>query len=123
MRWQDAGIPAEDIELALSTFGDIPSLDAKLCDLPRHMVGPVYRWVLHGNPPGNFLVSVLLNNLREAVSYADPLNKAAIVEWVDLLSYLPVKCFGSAAKIDDWQHQGGLLGPVKKNLKEQEAKA
>ena len=53
--------------------------------LPEHMQAPMQRYMEQGIHPGDFLIAVLNNDLREAVYRADHVNRAAladIVQWL-----------------------------------------
>lgn len=69
--------------------------------IPAHTKGALDRYVNHGLLPGDFLMSVLTNDLFGAVARADSANRAALPE---ICSYvyneLPSDCWGSPDKVD-----------------------
>lgn len=80
------------------------------------MVAPLVRYREHGQIPGDFLKSVLLNDLAQAGARADttgPMegnqyNLAAFSFW--LLNQMPHGSYGSEAAVKLWAELGGLRG-------------
>ena len=71
--------------------------------IPEHCREGLIRYVAHGLPPGNFLLAVLSNDLREAFACADRENSAAMGAWVGFLyNHCPGLCWGSPEKVKDW---------------------
>ena len=60
---------------------------AQRAGIPRRMVPGVYRWVEVGRYPGGFLTSVLANNLRLAVAYADDENIRLLPNWIQFCTW------------------------------------
>lgn len=57
--------------------------------------------------PGDFLLAVLQNNLREAVAYADAMSRARLCDLVSWLwNNVPARCWGSEDTVLAWL-QGG----------------
>lgn len=53
--------------------------------------------------PGDFLLSVLRNDLREAAQRADPFNRMRLAEIVMFLNmYAPEPAWGSPAAVEAW---------------------
>lgn len=77
--------------------------------LPAQFRGGMQRWIEHGILPGNYLRSVLNNNLFGALRTAEPDQTrediTAIYRW--LHSHAPSACFGTSERVDKWK--GGLL--------------
>jgi len=71
-------------------------------------------WINEGHLPGDFLQSVLRNDLAGAVTRADPFNLATLREIVWFLQMeAPSPCWGSAENVQAWaahkeQERGGL---------------
>src|SRR5271168_3419638 len=79
--------------------------------IPDHMVDSVKNWVEYGWLPGEFLQSILENDIYEAVWHADNMNEGKISNWVKFVTwYLPSACHGNAERVRDWQVQGGYRG-------------
>ena len=73
-------------------------------NLPIYMQTSVYRWVRYGNRPDHFLLSILTNNLKLAVDYADDTNITKLVAWVHFCYWhLPSLCWGSIERVDNWK--------------------
>jgi hypothetical protein len=71
--------------------------------LPVGLRGGLERYIEHGVPPGHFLTAVLTNDLREACSRADDINRYLlwdIVGW--LWNEAPAPCWGSPEKVSAW---------------------
>ena len=80
--------------------------------VPEHMRGATSRWILKGIIPGDFLRSVLSNNLSMAFQRADPVNLLRLGNWITYLdNYTPIECHGSEERVRAWKNKGGLLGP------------
>jgi hypothetical protein len=111
MNWKNnTDLSAADIVSAQKIFPALEKFDVALDLIPPHMHGAIYRWLLKGIYPGDFLGSVLSNDLRGALSRADPENKAAISHWVELFCYMPSGSFGNNEQMKTWQQKRGLLG-------------
>lgn len=71
--------------------------------IPSHMHGGLYRYLVSGIEPGDFLMAVLENNLREAVGRADHINQPKLPDYIRYLyNYAPSKCWGSPEKVAAW---------------------
>jgi hypothetical protein len=69
---------------------------------PRHM-DSLELWIAYGIEPGDFLVAVLSNDLRNAVRRADERNLELIPIYVNwLTAYAPMSCWGSPAAVESW---------------------
>jgi hypothetical protein len=74
--------------------------------LPEHMQDGTRLYVEHGLAPGSFLTAVICNDLREAMSRADDINRARlfdIVSW--FYNEAPAPCWGSPEKFAAWVEQ------------------
>ncbi len=71
--------------------------------LPPHIRDSVRRYIEQGREPGSFLTAVLFNDLREAFSNADIINREYlfnIVCW--FYNEAPGPCWGSEANVKAW---------------------
>lgn len=81
--------------------------------LPEHMRHGAAAYVVHGQPVGDFLTAVLMNDLKESAGRADNVNAGALFQWAAFLYHLPVmpvKAYGSRENIRAWLEAGGLMG-------------
>lgn len=79
--------------------------------IPEHMHGAVYRYVMHGAQPGDFLCAILDNDFMEAAGRADDDNLRALAGWAKFLyNFMPGGSFRSAERRLEWQAKGGVLG-------------
>jgi len=61
------------------------------------------RYIIHHKPVGDFLTSVLENNLRLAFAHADNSNLALMHDWVKFLhNEIPGVSWGSPEKVKAW---------------------
>lgn len=77
--------------------------DDPTCFLPEHLQDGVQRYIEQGIYPGDFLTSVITNNLKEAVGHADHVSAAAlgpIVRW--FFNEAPGACWGGKATAKAW---------------------
>ena len=71
--------------------------------IPDNTKGSLERYINRGIAPGNFLLSVLSNDLKGSMTRADLFNREAlyhIVAW--LHNYAPSGCWGSKERVSDW---------------------
>jgi AcrR family transcriptional regulator len=76
-------------------------LDAR--EVPHHLWDGLLAYVTERRQPGQFLVAVLSNDLREAVNRADAeslVGLRAIVQW--LCNHVTAHCFGSPEAVAAW---------------------
>lgn len=79
--------------------------------LPHYMQDGITRYVMHGHRVGDFLTSLLENNLSRACANADAQNQEMLVSWVKFLwNYVPAGAWGDPKKVKAWQEQGGIIG-------------
>ena len=83
------------------TEQEAAKLLAKL-GLPEHMQEGVIGYLVHRIEPGGFLRAVLENDLMEAASRADHINKHCLFEWAQLLYDLPRNTWGSKEVVSEW---------------------
>lgn len=91
-----------------------------LRELPEHMQHPISDWILYGDcDPESFLYAVVSNDLRVAVTKADEINRAAILDIVKFFAnHAPGACSGSAvaaavwASQDHWKRPETRLTPI-----------
>lgn len=61
------------------------------------------RWIDHGLEPGGFLMAVLRNDLKGALSRADSYNRASLYQIVQYCyAEIPSACWGSSDKVEQW---------------------
>jgi len=76
------------------------------CGVPEHMHDGVIRYLLHGLPPGSFLIAVLSNDLKGACDRADVANRVALYRYVKFLyNYVPLAAWGTPAHVTAWLAQ------------------
>lgn len=74
-----------------------------MAEIPKLAIGAIKRYVKDGLPPGGFLRAVLANDLRDAISRADPVSLDTLKELVRYVeSNVPMNCCGSPAVVDGW---------------------
>lgn len=79
--------------------------------LPDHMWGGMKRYLLHGIEPGDFMGSVIRNDLSGAVGRADIHNIHLLPNYVRFLyNGVPGGCWGSPERYTDWIEGGGFMG-------------
>lgn len=80
--------------------------------IPNHgMRDSVERYLVHGIPPGGFMIAVLSNSLTEAAGRADATNRELLLEWASwLYNFCPAQAHGSMDKVVKWCESGGLSG-------------
>ena len=70
-------------------------------NVPEHTQGALQRYVEHGLMPGDFLVSVLTNDLFGAVARADSMNIHALKDiCMFVYNELPSNAWGTRAKVE-----------------------
>jgi len=76
--------------------------------IPPHMHAAITAYVVERRlidrrPPGRFLLALLQNDLRAAVTLAEVDNHVALPSWIGLLEeYAPAECWGSVEKVTAW---------------------
>ena len=71
--------------------------------IPERTLDGIRRYVEDRIPPGDFLTSVLGNDLIESFSWADEENRKALFEIVRYCyNELPYGCWGSPEKVKKW---------------------
>lgn len=71
--------------------------------LPEYMWKPIENYLMNGYMPGNFLTSILTNDLRGAFSHADWNNERLIKEWIQFMYWhMPAISQGSREICDAW---------------------
>lgn len=79
--------------------------------IPNYMLGGVFRYLIVGVPPGDFLTAVISNNLKEAIARADDTNVFKLADYVRLFyNSAPTGAWGSPQNMKAWVEQGGLAG-------------
>jgi hypothetical protein len=71
--------------------------------IPPHMQDAIKRYVIDKLRPGSFLSSVISNDLRGAVNYADSENLPLLpvyVKW--FYNRAPSGCSGNPQQLEDW---------------------
>ena len=80
----------------------------RLSNIPEHMHSGIIGYIEHGWQPGSFLNAVLCNNLFEAASCADDINRQYLFSYAQLLYEIPRACWGSQEVVDEWIKHRGL---------------
>lgn len=79
--------------------------------VPGYVPGALERYVNQGTDPGDFLIAVLRNDLRESLDRADEHSRTALFSIVEMLwKFAPRECWGSWETVKDWMLSGGLRG-------------
>jgi len=72
-------------------------------NIPKITMDTLDLYVTRGIPTGGFLYAVLTNNLFDAVTRADPMNRAALKDiCVYVYNDLPQDCWGSPEIVAAW---------------------
>lgn len=85
-------------------------MEQMLSHLPAHMREGAYNYVMFGQPPGDFLRAVLVNDLNGAAQKADGQNRHALFLWAQWLDHIPMICWGSSSAVERWIQIGGAVG-------------
>ena len=76
------------------------------CEIPTHMREGLRNYVLHRRRSGDFLMSVLENNLSQAAMRADMTNRRDEIlvrfSWLLHSGGIPNDAWGSKVKVDKW---------------------
>ena len=73
-------------------------------NLPPAIWAALRQYALNRKAAGNFVMAVLTNNLREAVTGADAESLAALSDIVGYCYWeLPGDCTGTVSKVNEWQ--------------------
>jgi len=92
--------PERSRDIAAALPDHTPELAALI---PRLILDGMQRYAVHHEPTGGFLLSVLANDLTEAVCRADDASLAAILPIVKYVyNCLPSRCHGSPEKVKAW---------------------
>lgn len=84
---------------------------ATIVGIPDYMQEGLIQHILVGRPTGHFLTAVLSNDLKEAVSRADEVNRWALSNYVIFLySHAPIGCWGSPTNVKYWRENRGFRG-------------
>src|SRR5436190_18388157 len=91
-----------------------PDMDAELARhiirIPTHCREGLVTYLRYGQPPGQFLLAVLSNDLAEACARADDDNRSALYDYLFLLTnYAPSAAWGSPERVSDWIERGREL--------------
>ncbi len=79
--------------------------------IPQHLRPGLDRWIMDGQPPGDFLQAVFRNDLQLAVCHADPVSLQYLREiCLFLHNNAPPDSHGSAGIAVAWEKDGGLNG-------------
>jgi hypothetical protein len=93
----------QTVSAALEAAGMV-AFDGEYAQIPEHMQAALRAYVLEGRRPGDFLTSVICNDLRNAVGRADETNLSLLklyVQW--FYNIAPGSCWGSAEAMLKWQ--------------------
>ena len=76
-----------------------------------YMAPGIMAYVIEGVGPGDFLGSVLSNDLMGAFLYGDPTNRGRMLTFTWILRHdIPWECRGSRSAVKEWKAIGGLKG-------------
>ena len=92
---------------------ELDDLSAALAQslVPTHIHGGIWRYVVEGILPGDFLRAVLDNNLTRAFGCADDRNTEHMHDIVKFMyNEVPSMCWGTPKRVDDWCLHKGLSG-------------
>jgi hypothetical protein len=79
--------------------------------IPDHLHWSIRHYVDHGRVPGDFLQGILTNELDKTVdSCASDLFAQVPAILGFLRMHLPQMCWGTGARVADWELYGGLKG-------------
>ena len=71
--------------------------------IPEYMMPGLEAYIEIGQIPGDFLYSVLTNDLERSVARADNENLRNLPAYIGYLyNKAPMECWGSAAKVEKW---------------------
>ena len=71
--------------------------------VPKHIHGGILRYIHEGIEPGDFLYSIITNDLRGSFGRADHINKPRIGDILMFFyNYAPGICWGSPEKVEAW---------------------
>jgi len=71
--------------------------------IPSRMMGGIERYISDGIPPGDFLTSIITNDLSGAVGAADDENLRNLPAYVAYFyNEVPSGCWGSREIFDNW---------------------
>lgn len=77
--------------------------------IPKYMQGGLTRWILDGDPAGDFIMAIMRNDLQQTCNRADPTNASLIYDYVSFMyNYAPMGCWGSEENVRDWFKHRGL---------------
>ena len=72
-------------------------------NLPARMLPSVYGYIVEGKRPGDFLCSVIQNDLLGAIALSDSQNLQLLPLWVRFFyNVAPSSCYGSPEKMNKW---------------------
>lgn len=91
---------------------NVPDHDPMLWDdVPFHLQGGLKRYFEEHVRPGGFLVAVLSNDLREAVTRGSRESLAGLgFVMAYLIACAPSECWGSAEAVNAWVGKRGAAG-------------
>lgn len=73
-------------------------------DVPEHTMKALQAWINKGHVPGDFVLSVLRNDLQGAAMRADAFNAPRLPAIINFLNMeAPSPCWGSPEKVEEWR--------------------
>jgi|TARA_R110002020_G_scaffold123753_2_gene280530 hypothetical protein len=109
-RWNDAWVKSAPID-GLPAAAYMDRFQKILAEefyqkIPDYMIPSFYDYFFLGKRPGDFLQSLLGNDLLASVSTADDGNLNSLREWMLFLyNHTHSHCYGSRQNINDWCYQ------------------
>lgn len=82
--------------------------------IPEHCREGMQRYIEQGILPGDFLRAIICNDLVEAASRADIINRYRLYDYAGFLFQAPSGCWGSEEKMQAWHDRRGLSGAQRK---------
>lgn len=103
------------IEL-IQQFEQVTSNPFEYSWISERMLKPIIEYVEYGRTPGDFLCSLLKNDLFNAVRTADDQNIKLLKAYIGMFyNSLPSDCYGTREKFTRWVSLGGKNGIIKIN--------
>ena len=87
----------------------ISDMHNDLLPIPSRILSALERYVREGIKPGGFLTAIIDNDLRMAITMADPEAERAIPAIVRVMAeYVPALAWGSPTIRELWSVRGGI---------------
>lgn len=74
-------------------------------DVQQYYANPIFNYLIHGLPPGNFFAALIANDAHQAIQSSHPSNQIQdlknLINWMH--NYLPPESRGSWEAVNNWQ--------------------